>query len=225
MDKIYRQEVSIEVNDVYFKGELVMPGSANAIIIFGDIPGNNGLNNKNKMIAAYLLDLGFGTFTVELLTSDEGKLPENRADVSLLTFRLVRITEWLEDRMQEAYRWGYFAIGTVAAAALFASTAMQQVAAVVSLGGNLELAGDALPEMQAATLLLVGSLDQKILIANQNAFNHLHKIKKLEIMMGSDCLSDDKSVTENICKLTGAWFRDHLEPRLASKATTNLQAE
>ena len=63
---------------------------------------------------------------------------------------------------------GYFGASTGAAAALRAAAALgDDVRAVVSRGGRPDLAADALPEVRAATLLLVGSLDREVLELNR----------------------------------------------------------
>ncbi|PYJ51879.1 MAG: hydrolase, partial [Verrucomicrobia bacterium] len=67
-------------------------------------------------------------------------------------------------------RIGYFGSSTGGAAALVAAAELpQQVGAVVSRGGRPDLAGAALPKVQAPTLLIVGGEDDIVIELNEQA--------------------------------------------------------
>src|SRR5918998_827896 len=68
---------------------------------------------------------------------------------------------------------GLFGASTGAAAALIAAAGDQEVRAVVSRGGRPDLAGDALHDVQAPTLMIVGGRDPRILEANLQASREL----------------------------------------------------
>ena len=212
MQNLDKQHLSIVVNEVLLEADLMLPLNASAIIIIGNIPGNKCMNHQNKVVAHHLVTRGFGTLQIDLLTPEEVRLTDYQFDINLLAFRLVRSTERLEDMMEKAYPLGYFASGRVATAALSAATALQQVKAIVSISGASELARDSLSELQAATLLLVESLDLKGVAINQEAFSLLKGQKSLQVIQGTACMFDDKTTSDQLCTLTGDWFEDNLKP-------------
>ena len=60
----------------------------------------------------------------------------------------------------------------------------EEVRAVVSRGGRPDLAGSALPLMQALTLLIVGGCVEEVLRLNEDAYAQLHCETKLEVVPG-----------------------------------------
>jgi dienelactone hydrolase len=72
----------------------------------------------------------------------------------VLAERLVQATKWATQQEQTRnLRIGYLGSSTAGAVALVAAAELSQgVAAVVSRGGRPDLAGDALPKVQAPTL-------------------------------------------------------------------------
>jgi putative phosphoribosyl transferase len=89
-----------------------------------------------------------------------------------LAERLLLVTTWLKKNRETSHRKiGYFGASTGAAAALIAAVlAKDMVHAVVSRGGRADLAGDYLRQVQAPTLLLVGGLDQEVIVLNKQAY-------------------------------------------------------
>jgi hypothetical protein len=59
------------------------------------------------------------------------------------------------------------------------------VKAVVSRGGRPDLAKQALPEVTAATLLIVGSLDPDVIELNKQAYTMLKCKKEMKIVEGA----------------------------------------
>lgn len=105
---------------------------------------------------------------------------------------------------------GYFGASTGAASALRAAAKLQHVFAVVSRGGRPDLAMDELPNVQASTLFIVGSLDQEVLELNLNAMQKLNCEKRLEIVEGATHLFEEEGKLEEVAKLAVSWFNDHL---------------
>src|SRR5215218_8509614 len=65
---------------------------------------------------------------------------------------------------------GYFGASTGAGAALVAETLTRhRIAAIVSRGGRPDLAGTALPRVQAPTLLIIGGADSGVIELNEEA--------------------------------------------------------
>jgi dienelactone hydrolase len=125
---------------------------------------------------------------MDLLTPEEEAFDAYTAalrfNIGLLATRLVEATRWLHDQPQTAQmRIGYFCASTGAAAALVAAAELPVlVAAVVSRGGRPDLAGKALWQVAAPTLLIVGGKDSTVLELNRQAFAELTCEKRLEIV-------------------------------------------
>jgi putative phosphoribosyl transferase len=81
---------------------------------------------------------------------------------------------------------------------------------VVSRGGRPDLAGEALPKVQAPTLLIVGGNDQPVIDLNREAFAVLHCEKKLVVVEGATHLFEEPGALEQVAGLAREWFRDHL---------------
>jgi pimeloyl-ACP methyl ester carboxylesterase len=84
------------------------------------------------------------------------------------------------------------------------------VAAVVSRGGRPDLAGEALPKVQAPTLLIVGERDETVLRLNEHAMTQMRTEVRLEIVPGATHLFEEPGALERVAALATAWFVDHL---------------
>jgi putative phosphoribosyl transferase len=110
-----------------------------------------------------------------------------RFDIELLAERLVEATTWLtSDADTRKLPIGYFGASTGAGAALMAAAERPaRIGAVVSRGGRPDLAGAALPKVQAPTLLIVGSKYAPVITLNRQAFAALRCEKQLRIVTAS----------------------------------------
>jgi pimeloyl-ACP methyl ester carboxylesterase len=103
-----------------------------------------------------------------------------------------------------------FGASTGAAAALVAAAQLpQEVAAVVSRGGRPDLAGGALKEVNAATLLIVGGADYGVIELNRDALAVLTCEKKLEIVPGATHLFEEPGTLDKVVDLAAQWFNTH----------------
>ena len=108
-------------------------------------------------------------------------------------------------------RIGYFGSSTGGAAALVAAAELpQDVGAVVSRGGRPDLAGDALPRVQAPTLLIVGGNDDTVIELNEMARDQMRCEVKLEIIPGATHLFEEPGALEQVAKLASDWLSLHL---------------
>ncbi|PYJ64309.1 MAG: hydrolase, partial [Verrucomicrobia bacterium] len=103
--------------------------------------------------------------------------------IGLLAERLVHATKWAKQQERTRdLRIGYFGSSTGGGAALVAAAEIPEDAgAVVSRGGRPDLAGDALPKVQAPTLLIVGGNDDIVIELNEMARDRMRCEVKLEI--------------------------------------------
>ena len=213
MDFRFHKEVTISVQDVKLKGDLIIPVEATAIIIFSHGSGSSRLSSRNQMVAKYLNQKNFGTLLFDLLTEEEDSNYQNRFNIDLLTKRLINVSEWLQlQPVAKDCRFGYFGASTGAASALKAASYLPQIGAVVSRGGRPDLAMNRLTNVNAATLLIVGGLDHDVLRLNEDAYLKLTCKKKLEIIDGATHLFEEPGKMEKVAMLAADWFKKYLNP-------------
>ena len=124
-------------------------------------------------------------------------------------------TKWACQQEETRYlHIGYFGSSTGGAAALVAAAEIpQDIGAVVSRGGRPDLAGDALPRVQAPTLLIVGGNDDVVIELNEMARDQMRCEVKLEIIPGATHLFEEPGALEQVAKLASDWFSLHLSGR------------
>jgi len=204
--------VTIPIGDVRLAGELVVPDDASGLVVFAHGSGSSRLSPRNNYVAEILRAHGLGTLLFDLLTEDEDREYETRFDIDLLTERLLGATEWLRGREGTAdTNLGYFGSSTGAAAALRAAARRgDDVDAVVSRGGRVDLAADALPSVRAPTLFVVGGADTDVLELNREALAELTCTKELAVVEGAGHLFEGEGELEAVADLAAGWFADVL---------------
>jgi dienelactone hydrolase len=196
-------------------GDLVQPADAGGLVIFAHGSGSSRLSSRNRAVAAALQARGLATLLLDLLTpGEEARDVVSRAfrfDIPLLTGRLVAAIDWAEAEPGLAGPIGLFGASTGAAAALVAAAQRPEaVQAVVSRGGRPDLAGSALPQVRAPTLLIVGGHYPEVLRLNGNAMARLIAPARLEIIPGATHLFEEPGTLEQVAELAGRWFSTHL---------------
>lgn len=188
-----------------------MPVNAKAIVIFSHGSGSSRFSKRNREVAGFLNERNLGTLLFDLLTEEEDQDYSNRFDIDLLAERLVQVTEWLQTQpMANGCGIGYFGASTGAASALKAAAKLPYIQAIVSRGGRPDLAMEALKDIKAPTLLIVGSLDDVVLQLNKAAFLQLRCKKELEIVVGATHLFEEPGAMERVSNLAGRWFETYL---------------
>lgn len=211
------REVVIPSGKVQLAGELNVPAGASGIVLFAHGSGSSRHSPRNKYVARALRDSDIGTLLFDLLTQEEEEEEKYtrhlRFDISLLTKRLVDATNWLVTQAEvEGLPIGYFGSSTGAAAALVAAAGLgDQVAVVVSRGGRPDLAGAALPDVKASTLLIVGSRDEEVISLNRDAYGRLGGEKRIEIIDRATHLFEEPGALEEVARLAADWFKKHFE--------------
>ena len=162
---------------------------------------------------------GLATLLVDLLTPQEEQIDrlsgQLRFDIEMLAGRLVDATDWLaRDERTRGLPLGYFGASTGAGAALMAAARRpERAGAVVSRGGRVDLAGVALAEVRAPTLLLVGSLDMPVIELNRKALAAMTCEKRLDIVPGASHLFEEPGTLDVVARLARRWFTSHLARR------------
>jgi len=218
--------VTIPAREVELAGDLTVPEGAQGIVLFAHGSGSSRQSPRNRFVARQIAEAGIATLLFDLLTPEEEERDrwtgQLRFDVLLLARRLALATlfvsEWPQTR---SLKVGYFGASSGAAAALIAAAALSRlVGAVVSRGGRPDLASDALEEVGAPTLLIVGGEDRRVIELNRYAYARLRCEKRLEIIPGATHLFEEPGALEAVARLATAWFRRHLvETRQAGSGT------
>ena len=209
-------EVQIHAGRTVLSGNLTVPEKAVALVLFAHGSGSSRYSPRNQFVACTLNDAGLATLLFDLLTPEEEAIDmrtrEHRFNIGLLAERLVHATRWAKQQEETRdLRIGYFGSSTGGGAALVATAELQHdVGAVVSRGGRPDLAGDALPNVQAPTLLIVGGNDDVVIELNEMARDQMRCEVKLEIVSGAMHLFEEPGALEKVAELTSTWFVNHI---------------
>jgi pimeloyl-ACP methyl ester carboxylesterase len=216
-------EVALPVGDSGIDGLLTLPPGAEGLVVLAHSSGSSRFSPRNAVVAAALVGSGFATLLLDLLTPREeaedrltGRL---RFDIRLLADRVVAAIDWLAADALVGdippaigdLPIGCFGSSTGAAAALVAATERpDRVAAVVSRSGRPDLAEDALPQVKAPTLLIVGSRDAEFLELNGQAQQLIGGEARLEVVPGATHLFQEPGALERAALVARDWFELHL---------------
>ena len=209
-------EVQIQAGREVLSGNLHIPGGAGALVLFAHGSGSSRHSPRNQFVAHTLNNAGLATLLFDLLAQEEEALDlrtrEHRFNIGLLAERLVHGTRWAKQQEETRdLRIGYFGSSTGGAAALVAAAKIpQDVGAVVSRGGRPDLAGDTLPKVQAATLLIVGGNDDIVIELNEQARDQMRCKVKLEIVPAATHLFEEAGALEKVAQLASDWFVNHI---------------
>jgi putative phosphoribosyl transferase len=217
------QPMRIQVGGALLDGDLTVPEHASGLVLFAHGSGSGRHSPRNRAVAAALQNKGLATLLLDLLTPEEEAIDERsgalRFDIPFLAERLVAVTDaFAKEPRTKGLPIGYFGASTGGGAALLAAAARPQlVRAVVSRGGRPDLAGDALTQVRAPVLLIVGGDDRPVLALNQNALEQIPAEKSLEVIPGATHLFPERGALEEVARLAGEWFRQHFAAQPAAR--------
>jgi dienelactone hydrolase len=208
------------IGPLQLEGDLAVPANATGTVIFAHGSGSSRFSPRNRAVARALEAGGLATLLMDLLTEDEEavdvRTAEYRFDIGLLARRLVGGIDWAREQpATAALPIGLFGASTGAAAALIAAAQRPEVVgAVVSRGGRPDLAGKALPQVTAPTLLIVGGLDDVVITMNRDASAQMTCERRIEIVPGATHLFEEPGTLDEVARLATAWFADRLGGRV-----------
>ncbi len=219
-----KSEVNILVDDtINLKGNLNIPQYPKAFVVFSHGSGSSRFSPRNQYVAEMLNKNNIATLLIDLLTEEEDSIYVNRFDINLIAVRLVAVINYcvqLPDLKKLPV--GCFGASTGAASALRAAVPLTHVIkAVVSRGGRPDLAGAALSDVKAPTLLIVGSLDSNVISLNEQAFSQLKCKKELKIVNGATHLFEEPGKLNGVADLAVKWFNKYLILNSKSITTKN----
>ncbi len=202
--------VSIEVNGAVLKGVVRVPEDAEGVVAFAC--ANCHRSCKADFLANLLPQNSLATVRVDLLTSSEDALYEDRLDLEMLTERLARVASWIKSQPGIGkLPLGLFGVGTSGASALkLAATTGNDIFAVVAWDGRPDLAGKFLASITTPTLLIVGEKDELVRGLNQVAFDKLRGEKEMVVIAGATHKFDDFGAMEAVGERAADWFSSHL---------------
>jgi dienelactone hydrolase len=160
---------------------------------------------------------GYATLLLDLLTREEEDIDEQtreyRFDIDRLGHRVVAAIDWTASYPKVArLPVASFGASTGAAAALIAAAERPTIVhAVISRGGRPDLAGYALPNVDAPTLLIVGGNDETVIELNRAAMRRMHALVQLEIVPGATHLFEEPGTLERVSQLALTWCTTYLK--------------
>lgn len=210
---VNRSEIQIAIGSNHLQGLLAIPEEAKGLVVFAHGSGSSRFSVRNQEVARKLNEYGIATLLFDLLTQDEESVDRRdgrfRFNTALLAHRLVIATRWAQrNPLVSHLKISYFGASTGAAAAVIAAAEMpDSIAAVVSRGGRVDLAGSAaLHELTAPILMIVGGFDTEVIELNKLASHQMRTRHQLEVIEGASHLFEEGDSLERVADLAAVWF-------------------
>jgi pimeloyl-ACP methyl ester carboxylesterase len=197
-------------------GDLTVPDGATGVVLFAHGSGSSRHSPRNRMVASVLNERGLATLLADLLTPDEevrdARTRDLRFDIGMLADRVIGLIDWVGGHPETRdLPIGLFGASTGAAAALVAAAGRpDEVHAVVSRGGRPDLAGPALVQVDAPTLLLVGEFDAPVIELNEQARNAMTVTAHLTVIPGAGHLFEEQGALDAVAGEASRWFTTYL---------------
>ena len=201
------RSVQIAASGVALDGDLTVPEEAHGVVLFAHGSGSSRHSPRNRRVAAALQQAGYATLLMDLLTGPEEEVDartrELRFDIPRLAERLTSATDWLAEQGDTAQLpLATFGASTGAAAALItAADRPDRVKLVISRGGRPDLAGDALPRVQAPTLLIIGGSDPEVHRLNLEASRQMTAPAEIVVVPGATHLFEEPGKLDAVIEL------------------------
>jgi putative phosphoribosyl transferase len=210
--------VQVQAGSVHLDGNLYFPENPAGLVVFVHGSGSSRHSPRNQYIAGEIQQAGMATLLFDLLTPEEEEIDLRtrhlRFDINLLARRTIETADWLnQQHFLRNLKIGFFGASTGAAAALIAAAERPEITgAIVSRGGRPDLAANALPKVEAATLLIVGQMDYPVLELNQQSLAQMspERISEMAVVPGASHLFEEPGALEHVAQLATNWFRQHL---------------
>lgn len=213
------EPLTLEAGDATLTGDLITPADVAGIVVFVHGSGSSRHSPRNQAVARTLQDYRLATVLFDLLTREEEAADatsgQHRFDIPMLTSRLTHVLEQLPTAHRgtrlEGLPVGLFGASTGAAVALLAAARYPDtVGAVVSRGGRPDLAGEALSEVRAPTLLVAGGADETVLELNRQAARSLAAHHEIRTVAGATHLFEEQGALEQVAEWAAEWFTEYL---------------
>ena len=204
IDRSDRIPVRIPAGEIDLAGDLTVPPHTRGLVVFAHGSGSGRHSPRNRHVASALTSAGFATLLMDLLTQAEEEVDvvtrEKRFDIPLLATRLVAAIDWA-DGVPDVSDLPVVTFGasTGAAAALIAAAERpDRVIGVVSRGGRPDLAGDALTDVLAPSLFIVGGNDEIVRQMNEDVASRMESPVDIEIVPGATHLFEEPGALDQV---------------------------
>ena len=197
-------------------GDLAVPNEARGVVLFAHGSGSSRHSPRNRRVAGAFQQAGYATLLMDLLTGPEEEIDARtrqlRFDIPRLAVRLTGAVDWLAAQEDVAsLPIALFGASTGAAAALMtAADRPEVVRLVISRGGRPDLAGDALPQVRAAVLLIVGGHDRDVHRLNVQAASQMSAPVDITIIPGASHLFEEPGALEVVVDTAVEVLQRHL---------------
>jgi len=208
--------VSIPAGDAVLDADFTVPSGATGCVVFAHGSGSSRLSRRNKLVASVLNQSALATLLADLLTPGEAALDERtgalRFDIALLADRTTALVDWVKTNTEHPFtKIGIFGASTGAAAAIIAAARRpDDVKAVVSRGGRVDLAGDALEELRAPLLTIVGDRDMPLFPMHEAALKRVSATQRHIVVPRAGHLFEEPGALDEVARVTAEWFATYL---------------
>lgn len=206
------KSITIPMEGIHLEADLTVPESARGLVVLAHASGTDRRRPDDAGLAGVLAEHGLGTLVVDLASEGDAPVDGSGPDVDRLARRLLGMTRWLQRR--EGTRelpLGYVGSGVAGAAVLRAAASRgDDVAAVVVLDGRLDLATDALPAVQAATLFVVSEGGTAALERTREAVADRSAPTEIAAIGGAGARTARTGDTKGLGDRAAAWFERQL---------------
>ncbi|MFC7327305.1 phosphoribosyltransferase [Marinactinospora rubrisoli] len=206
--------VRVRARDVHLDGDLVIPATSRGTVVFALGRGRAGA--RIRAVAAAMRRAGYATLLLDLLTDteepDEEEPGGDGPRTAVLAERLEAAVRWLRRAAVTASRpVGLFGAGAGAAPALItAADRAEDVAAVVTYGGRIDLADTALPGVRAPTLVLLQSGESFLRELAEWALGRIGARHEIRVVPGAEGLLGRPEGAREASAAAAEWFGRYL---------------
>ena len=207
--------VQISLSGASLDAELHLVPAARALVVFAYESRSDRRSDRHEHLAAQLQRTELATLVPDLLTPEEEAVEPRsdalRFDIPLLVSRLFAVRDWVgRDWSTQDLPVAYFGAGTGAAAALAAAALRPRDVFAVVCAGRPDLAWDLLPNVRAATLLMVGDHDGAVEALSRQALERLRCPSEITALRGANQFAGDPAELDDVARLAAAWFTRYL---------------
>lgn len=188
-------------------GRLHAPDVMSALVVFAHGSGSGRTSPRNLVVAQAFQRAGFGTLMVDMMMAQEIGDVQRTFDIPFLSARLSAIISWIRTRPEVANApVCIFGASTGAAAALRVAARDHSIHAVISRGGRVDLAEDALAQVTCPVLLIVGADDEYVLGLNRSSRAAMRCHTDLVIIPGATHLFAEPGALERVASESVSWL-------------------
>jgi dienelactone hydrolase len=207
--------VAIPAGSIQVRGDVTHVADPRGLVIFVHGSGSSRSSVRNRQVAQILNRERFVTLLADLLTAQEDAVDARigglRFDIPMLATRTAAMIDWARSF---GLPMGLFGASTGAAAAIrAASDRPDDVGAVVSRGGRVDLAGSSIEALRAPLLMIVGSRDTAVMEIQRAVAPRLVCEHREAIVSHASHLFEEPGTLDIVAALATQWFEEHLTMR------------